>query len=82
MSNFNTPYNTEREGQIEFFNNYGVPYTDDNSALIDNTDGVYNGIILEFKLSISNLNRVLFQAIKYLSRMRVKGESVRLPLCW
>ena len=76
MSNFCVPYNTEREGQVEFFDNYGIPYTDDSSVLIDNTDGVYNGVIFEFKLNISNLNRVLFQTIKYLSRMRVKGESV------
>ena len=69
-------YIIERDGQIDFFDNYGIPYNDDNSILIDNTDGVYNGNILEFKLDISNLNKVLFQAIKYLSRMRVKGEDV------
>ena len=69
-------YIIERDGQIEFFENYGIPYEEDNSILIDNTDGVYNGNILEFKLRINNLNKVLFQAIKYLSRMRVKGESV------
>lgn len=76
MANFNIPYKTEREGQMEFFDNYGIPYIDDASVLVDNTDGVYNGNIIEFKLSINNLNRVLFQAIKYLSKMRVKGESV------
>ncbi len=76
MSNFSTPYNTERDGQIEFFENYGIPYDNDDSVLIDNTDGVYNGNILEFKLNITNLNKVLFQAIKYLSKMRIKGESV------
>jgi len=76
MSNFHIPYNTEREGQKEFFDNFGIPYNDDASVLIDNTDGVYNGCIFEFKLSISNLNKVLLQAIKYLSRMRIKGESV------
>jgi hypothetical protein len=43
---------------------------------VDNTDGVYNGNILEFKLNINDLNKVLFQAIKYLSRMRIKGENV------
>lgn len=69
-------YIIERDGQIDFFDNYGIPYNDDNSILIDNTDGVYNGNILEFKLDISNLNKVLFQAIKYLSRMRVKGKDV------
>ena len=76
MANFNIPYKTEREGQMEFFDNYGIPYIYDASVLVDNTDGVYNGNIIEFKLSINNLNRVLFQAIKYLSKMRVKGESV------
>lgn len=76
MANFNIPYKTEREGQMEFFDNYGIPYIDDASVLVDNTDGVYNGNIIEFKLSINNLNRVLFQAIKYLSKMRIKGDSV------
>lgn len=69
-------YETEREGQLAFFENYGIDVANDNSILVDNTDGVYNGNLFEFKLSIGNLNRVLFQAIKYLSRMRVKGESV------
>ncbi|MDU5526683.1 MAG: hypothetical protein E6053_04305 [Finegoldia magna] len=69
-------YEIEREGQIDFFKNYGIPYDEDSSILVDNTDGVYNGVLLEFKLSINNLNSTLFQAIKYLSRMRIKGESV------
>lgn len=69
-------YEKESEGQIDFFKNYGIPYDKDNSILVDNTDGVYNGNLLEFKLNINNLNSVLFQAIKYLSRMRIKGESV------
>ena len=76
MANFNIPYTTEREGQMEFFDSYGVPYNDDASILVDNTDGIYNGCIFEFKLNISNLNKTLFQAVKYLSRMRIKGESV------
>lgn len=70
-------YTLEREGQIEFFNNYGIPWdNDEHSVLVDNTDGVWNGVLFEFKLNITNLNRVLFQAIKYLSRMRIRGESV------
>ena len=73
---FHIPYSLEKDGQIEFFDNYGIPYNDDTSILVDNTDGVCNGNILEFKLNINNLNKVLFQAVKYLSRMRVKGESV------
>lgn len=76
MANFNIPYKTEREGQMEFFDNYGIPYSDDDSILVDNTDGVYKGNIFEFKLTINNLNKVLFQAIKYLSKLRIKGESV------
>lgn len=69
-------YETEREGQMAFFDNYGVDYQNDDSILVDNTDGVYNGNLFEFKLNISDVNRVLFQAIKYLSKMRVRGESV------
>ena len=44
--------------------------------MVDKTDGVYNGNILEFKLTINNLNKTLLQAIKYILRMRIKGESV------
>ena len=65
----------EREGQIDFFENYRIPYKD-NPVLIDNTDGVYHGNIFEFKLNINDTGKVLFQAIKYLSKMRIKSESV------
>lgn len=68
-------YEIEREGQIDFFKNFKIDY-ENNNVLIDNTDGVWNGNILEFKLYIKDINKVLFQAIKYLSRMRIKGESV------
>ena len=69
-------YETEREGQLEFFDNYGINYEDNDSILVDNTDGVYNGNIFEFKTDIINLNKVLGQAIKYCSRLRIKGEGV------
>ena len=62
-------YTVERVGQMDFFNNYRVPYNDDASVLVDNTDGVYHGNILEFKLNINNTGKVLFQAIKYLSKI-------------
>ena len=68
-------FKTEREGQIEFFKNYGIDILE-GDVLIENTDGVFNGNIIEFKLSINNLNKVLFQTIKYLSHLRIKGESV------
>ena len=69
-------YKTEKEGQIDFFNNYGIPWQENNGVLVENCDGVYNGVLFEFKLNINDLNKTLFQAIKYLSRMRVHGESV------
>ena len=69
-------YDIEKQGQCDFFDNYRIDYQGDASILIDNTDGVYHGNIMEFKLNISNTGKVLFQAIKYLSRMRIKGESI------
>lgn len=69
-------YDIERQGQIDFFDNYRIDYQGDKSILVDNTDGVHHGNIMEFKLNISNTGKVLFQVIKYLSRMRVKGESI------
>ena len=69
-------YENEREGQMDFFGNYRIPYNDDSSVLVDNTDGVYHGNLLEFKLNIQSVGKVLFQAVKYLSKMRIRGESV------
>lgn len=69
-------YDFERDGQIAFFSNYGIPYEADSTILIDYTDGIYNGNILEFKLNIVDTNKVLYQVIKYLSHMRIKGESI------
>lgn len=68
-------YEIEKQGQIEFFDTFRINYQD-NNVLIDYTDGVWKGNLLEFKLNIPNINVVLFQAIKYLSKMRIKGESV------
>lgn len=72
-------YTTERQGQEEFYKSFlprvnGTLSLDD--VLSDNTDGVVNGSIIEFKLIINDVNATLFQAIKYLSSMRVKGKSV------
>ena len=71
----NNIFTTEREGQLHFFKNFGIKL-DENNVLIANTDGVYNGNIFEFKLSINNTQQVLFQAIKYLSRLRITGNPV------
>ena len=49
---------------------------DIEDILADNNDGVINGNLLEFKLHVTDLNAVLFQCIKYLSALRVKGKPV------
>lgn len=72
-------YSTEREGQIAFYEKYLKRINQKLSIeeiLTDNTDGVLNGNILEFKKNITDLNAVLFQTIKYLSSMRVKGKPI------
>lgn len=66
-------YLSEREGQIDFFSNLRI---DTDVELTHNTDGVYKGTLFEFKLTIPDINKVLFQSIKYLSHRRVKGEPV------
>ncbi len=72
-------YNNELEGQREFYNDY-LTLIDRNltldNILQDNTDGVLNGNLIEFKLNINDLNSVLFQTIKYLSNMRIKGKPI------
>ena len=74
-----TIYEDERTGQLDFFNDY-LPLIDHNlsldDVLVNYTDGVIRGNILEFKKEISNLNSTLFQTIKYLSNMRIKGKNI------
>lgn len=69
----NQRFLSEKEGQIDFFNKLEIS-TD--IELTHNTDGVYKGTLFEFKLTIPDINKVLFQAIKYLSHLRIKGEPV------
>ncbi|MDO8600942.1 MAG: hypothetical protein Q7R73_05080, partial [bacterium] len=64
---------SEREGQIKFFNDLKISA---EIELTHNTDGVYKGTLFEFKLTIADINKVLFQAIKYLSHKRIKGEPI------
>lgn len=64
---------SEREGQEKFFADLKISA---DVELTYNTDGVYRGTLFEFKLTISDINKVLFQAIKYLSHRRIKGEPV------
>lgn len=57
MSQNKKVYKTEREGQIEFFDNYGIPWEENDGVLVENCDGVYNGVLFEFKLNINDLNK-------------------------
>lgn len=69
----------EREGQFDFFDRFLFrinPEISIEQILDDNNDGVLNGNLLEFKLNISDLNAVLFQCIKYLSALRIKGKPI------
>ena len=72
-------YNFELDGQLDFYNTF-LPRIDKNLTIeqiqTDNTDGVLNGNLLEFKLNVNDVNNVLFQSIKYLSAMRIKGKSI------
>ena len=72
-------YNTEMEGQIDFYKKYLKRINKEltqEDVISDNTDGVLNGNLIEFKLNINDVNSVLFQSIKYLSSMRIRGKSI------
>ena len=69
----NKSFHSEREGQIKFFSDLRITA---DVELTHNTDGVYKGTLFEFKLTIPDINKVLFQAIKYLSHKRIKGEPI------
>lgn len=72
-------YDNELSAQIDFLQTY-IPRVDktlDKTDIqSDYSDGVINGNILEFKLIINDLNSVLFQTLKYLSAMRIKGRFI------
>lgn len=72
-------YQMERDGQLDFYNVFLPrvnPTFDIDEILADSNDGVINGNLLEFKLHVTDLNAVLFQCIKYLSALRIKGKPV------
>ncbi|MGX8702191.1 hypothetical protein [Caproiciproducens sp.] len=69
----------ERDGQLDFYNRVLPrvnPALNIEDILADNSDGVLNGNLLEFKLNVTDLNAVLFQCVKYLSAMRIKGKPI------
>lgn len=72
-------YTFERDGQADFYSKFLPrinPELSIDDVVNDNNDGVLNGNLIEFKLSIKDLNEVLFQCIKYLSALRIKGTPV------
>ena len=72
-------YKIERDGQFDFYHRFLpriAPEFNIDDLLMDNNDGVLNGNLLEFKLHITDLNAALFQSIKYLSAIRIKGKPV------
>ena len=72
-------YTSEKDGQIDFYNQFLPrinPHITVDEIIANNNDGVLNGNLIEFKLSVKDLNEVLFQCVKYLSSLRIKGTPV------
>ena len=72
-------YKDEKEGQRAFYEVFLPrinPALGIDDVVGDNNDGVINGNLIEFKIHVKDLNVVLFQCIKYLSALRVKGKPV------
>lgn len=77
-------YNSEAEGRIDFYKELGYQGNpNEENCNVDystNTDGVIRGVLFEHKPVINSatapLNRVLGQAIKYLSKKRINAIDV------
>lgn len=72
-------YAYEKDGQSDFFRRFLPrvdPFLAPEDIVSDHNDGVLHGNLLEFKLHVTDLNAALFQCIKYLSALRVKGKPV------
>lgn len=69
-------YNDETDGQLAFYSAFQAYLPELSDILIAHTDGVINGALLEFKLAINDTPSVLFQAVKYLARLRLSGREV------
>lgn len=74
-----TKYNYELTDQDNFYQQY-LPLISSNLQPVDiqvhSTDGIIGDLLLEFKITIKDVNAVLFQAIKYLSHLRLNGHAV------
>lgn len=60
----------ERADNIYFWQKFGF---NTDEVFTQNTDGIVKGTLFEFKNNIPDLNKVLVQAIHYLSNIRIKG---------
>lgn len=65
--------------QADFYQKY-LPLIEPNLTADDvrvrSTDGLIGDLLLEFKPSITDLNAVLFQALRYLSKFRIDGQAL------
>lgn len=68
-------FKSEADGQ-EYFFEFLLGTDEKNLFLSNNTDGIYGSVLFEFKLTVPNINSVLLQCIKYLSKLRLKGIPV------
>ena len=72
-------FDYELAEQAEFYKKY-LPLINNNLTADDvrirSTDGLIGDLLLEFKPSITDLNAVLFQALKYLSKFRLDGKAL------
>lgn len=72
-------YTNELDGQEGFYNQFLsliVRSLTIEEVQHDNLDGQIGNVLVEMKLRINDLNKVAFQAVKYLSRLRIKGYPV------
>jgi hypothetical protein len=65
-------YSSEAEGRDDFIEKFEIKNIERQVF----SDGVLNGNIFEFKLVVNDINATLFQAIKYLSRLRIQGKLI------
>lgn len=66
-------YKIELEGMFEFYKYIGL---EKEIEYIVNSDGIYYGVLFEHKLFIDAIGKVLFQAIKYASKLRLLGKLI------
>lgn len=69
-------YADETEGQLAFYEAFQPYLPQMAEVFVAHTDGVVWGNLLEFKLAINDTPAVLFQAVKYLAKLRLTGRNV------